>query len=198
VAAAGLSANIVAGLAGLGLMPRARRPDNKYFLWLLGHVNLFIGAGYPLALSFLNRGDMHAILRCLKPLRAWQVGVTGLGATASLAAFGHALKTIHPFLGGGLERRRRAFALTILPYLVGSAANTLAALRNPHKGTAVAAAAATSFGGTALLAWTYRASRQEAAAELCTVDRRRRWLVAGVLAVVIYVLLLGPGIPRRP
>jgi hypothetical protein len=196
IAASGPAMNVLTGIGALGLMRRTRRTDREYFLWLLGHVNLFMGAGYPLAFSFAGSGDMANILRGIEPLVAWQVSLTVAGAGLSLIAFRHALRSLDPFLGSKPERRRRAFTLTILPYLVGSVVNTMAALRNPSGAPALAAAVATSFGGTAFLAWTYLASRRSGVAEGRTVARRSLWLLLGLISLIVYFFVLGPGIPR--
>ncbi len=85
VAAAGPLANLVIGLVVVWLTDRwpPANPAKHYAQWLFGHVNLFAGGGYALALSFAGFGDMQAIVNGLPAPVAWQVLLTLTGLAIS-------------------------------------------------------------------------------------------------------------------
>jgi len=214
VNAAGCAANVLVGVAALSLLRRARplqdRADasTRYFLWLFGHVNLFVAGGYLMALSFAPFGDWHDFTQGLERPILWRAALTLLGVLVSLATFGHAAHTLNTFTGRDPKTRpSRARRLTLVPYLIGSAAHTLAALFNPAGPEYVLiSAAASSFGGTACLAFSGfpppgpssgRDAPAPAPAPLL-LPRSAGWLALGAGALILDVFVLGPGLPRTP
>jgi hypothetical protein len=110
-----------------------------------------------------------------------------------------ALMAIRPFTGMAQpERRQRAKMLTLLPYFVGGGLYTISGLFNPVGMVLVAiSAAAASFGGTSGLAWMWQVPRGKPAdASILPepIERSRAWIIAGAVAAIIYIGLLGPGI----
>lgn len=207
VAAAGCVAQFV--MAGiLFFVYRAVRamvaPTTRYFLWLFLYINLFIPAGYLLALSFAPFGDRNDFVQGLPQQVLWRVGLTLLGLVITFAAALAAAKELDPFLGRDkADRSARALALTLVAYLAGSAANTLAGVLNPDGAILVlTSAAAASFGGTIFLFWTGRFAvwmfdpTPATPAVPLAVTRSVPWLSAGLVALLIYFLVLGPGVPR--
>jgi hypothetical protein len=203
IAAAGCLAQFI--LAGVLLAScRSRPPANpntRYFGWLLAHVSLFMAAGYLMVLSFVPFGDWHVFAAGLPGELFVRIGLTALGIAVSFAALISAARTLDIFLGRDTRARgRRAVALTLTPYLVGSAANTLAGALNPVSALLIlSSGAAASFGGTSFLAWTsfwVRGPRDETPETPRTPTRSTGWIAAGVAALLIYLLVLGPGIPR--
>jgi len=203
VAAAGCLAQFI--LAAVTLTWYRLRPpqgaNNRYFLWLLAHLNLFIPAGYLMALSFAPFGDWNAFVQGLPAQFVWRIGLTTLGVAISFGALVSAARGLDAFLGRDKRTRgRRGVALTLAPYLVGGVVNTLAGALNPISPLLILiSAAAASFGGGAFLAWTSAfigAPRATTTAEPLTPTRSALWLTLGVVAVLIYFLALGPGLPR--
>ncbi len=203
IAAAGSVANLLAGVAALCLL-RGAQPASatiRYFRWLFGHVNLFTAGGYPMALAFSGFGDWDALTRGLPHRTAWRVGVTLLGAVISFATLAHAVRSLDPFLGRSEPLRwRRALALTLVSYLAGGTINTVAGLFNPQGMHLVALSAmASTFGGTAFLAWlpkfvdSPRAGPPEPPVNLL---RSPRWIAAALIAIAIDVFVVAPGVPR--
>ena len=94
----------------------------------------------------------------------------------------------------------------MVPYLVGGAVNTLAGIFNPDSPLLVlTSAAAASFGGTICLFWagfTAGMSTPNIPTDAPTsravnmVTRSWGWVGLGAAAVLVYFLVLGPGIPR--
>ncbi len=204
VAAAGCLAQFVA--AGvLGLLYRrlaASLSDNgRYFLWLLTLINVLIPAGYLTALSFAPFGDWNDFVADLPAPLLWRTALTLLGTAITVAAAFIGARALRPYLGSDkAPRARRALLLTLVPYLAGSAANTLAGVLNPDGALLVlTSAAAASFGGTIFLFWTGQFARSMAPSgggKALTVRRSTGWYALGVVALLIYFLVLGPGIPR--
>ncbi|MGE5692158.1 MAG: hypothetical protein ACM3YF_00070 [Candidatus Zixiibacteriota bacterium] len=174
-------------------------PHFRYFLWLLEIINFLKGSGYMFALSFASFGDWHNFLHGLEPKLPWQIGLTLFGITVHLATFFYATRTIDEFLGQE-NRRRRALALTLTPYLVGGTVNSLAAASGPGGTEAVLfSAALATFGGTWLLVWipTAVGSPRTATPErLLTPVRSKLWLGLGAATLTIYFFILGPGLIR--
>lgn len=207
IAAAGCAAQFI--LAGiLILVYRAVRdrvaPTTRYFLWLLLYINLFIPAGYLMALSFAPFGDWNDFVQGLPQQVLWRLGFTVLGTAITFAAAIAGARALDPFLGRDqAERSSRALVLTLVAYLAGSIVNTLAGVLNPDGAILVLiSAAAASFGGTIFLFWTGRFAvwmfkpTPATPAVPLTVTRSLPWLVAGGVAALIYFVVLGPGVPR--
>lgn len=206
IAAAGCVAQfIVAGVLYLVYRATAATaaPDRRYFLWLFMTINLFIPAGYLMALSFAPFGDWNDFVQGLPLQVVWRLAFTLSGVAISLAALFGAVRGLAPFIGRDKQMRyRRGFALTLTPYLVGSLANTLAGVFNPDSPLLIlSSAAAASFGGTIFLFWTgYVAWASPPTADTptkpLTIARSPIWIGMGVVALIIYFFVLGPGIPR--
>lgn len=203
VDAAGCLAQFILGGVVLAVY-RSRPPTQanaRYFAWLLAHLNLFIPAGYLMALSLANFGDWNAFVQGLPHAFLWRLGLTVLGVSLSLAALFSAVQGLDPFLGRERRtRKRRGFTLAMTPYLVGSIVNTLAGALNPVSPMLILiSAAAASFGGTALLAWSgilVRDAHTRTPETPLTPARSSLWIASGVIALLIYFLALGPGLPR--
>jgi hypothetical protein len=124
-----------------------------------------------------------------------------LGAALSFATLFSAVEGLDPFLGRETARRKhRARTLTLTPYLVGSVVSTLAGMLNPVSPELILiSAAAASFGGTAFLGWSgfwVRGPHAQTPETPLAPMRSRAWIVLGALALLVYVLVLGPGLPR--
>lgn len=199
IAAAGTLVNLgLAALAGLALALGGRKPTpGRYFLWLLMTVNLCQGTGYWLFSGIGGVGDWTVVAAGLAPGASGRilltvVGVIGYGGTIVLA-----LRTLSPFLGADPLRRKRAFVLTVVPYLAGGILYVVAGAFNPEGPALVAvSAAAASFGGTSALAWMATQLDRVPADPGPPIELGRSavWLAAGVLVAVVFVGVLGPGI----
>ena len=85
VDAAGTLVNLFAGaLAMLPPPPAARRPNLRYFLWLLGCFNLMDGAGYFLFSGIIGVGDWQAVIAGLPHYVALRIAMTHLRRRALL------------------------------------------------------------------------------------------------------------------
>ncbi|MGH8005201.1 MAG: hypothetical protein ACRECJ_10820 [Limisphaerales bacterium] len=171
----------------------------RYFLWLLGIINFLKGSGYMFALSFASFGDWHNFLQGLEPKLPSQIGLTLVGVVIHIGTFFYAVRTIDEFLGQSF-RRWSAFALTLTPYLVGGAVNSLAAAVGPGGAEAILfSAALATFGGTWLLVWIPTAvgtPRPTTSANPLTIARNVGWILLGLAGLGGYFFILGPGLIR--
>ncbi len=203
VAAAGCIANLVLALLAMGILRigSVKTPTIRFFLWLLATNNLLIPGGYLMVLTFLGIGDWNDFVQGLPQVFLWQLGLTLLGVLHSVAGLFWGARNIDSFLGRDTRLRgRRALALTLTAYLAGSVANTIAGVLNPTSPTLILiSAAASSFGGTIWLLWINAFIRKPRTTtpEIALVPQRSwAWILLGVLALFIYMLVLGPGLPR--
>jgi hypothetical protein len=206
VAAAGCLAQFLLASVLWLLRQRWRQASANihYFCWLLFSINVFIPAGYLMVLSFAPYGDWNDFVQGLPQAILWRAALTALGLALTLLALFAAARGLTPFLPTQPRARlRRGIALALVPYLVGSAVNTLAGIFNPDSPLLVlTSAAAASFGGTIGLFWAgftagMSPPKTQIAKEVAkTVTRSWLWVGLGVGAVLVYFLILGPGIPR--
>jgi hypothetical protein len=201
IAAAGAFANVVVGFLAWGALRAARGAQGRYFLWLLGFSNFLVAGGYLLALSFTSFGDVHDFMAGLPLKPLWQIVSTAIGVVVSLVALRLAMRRLDPFLGWGLAaRKRRAIMLALPPYFaIGVSAIVAGALNPTSPELILISAAAASFGGNAFLVWLPMWVHEESATtprEPLIVGRSWPWIAAGVVALLLRVVVLGPGLPR--
>ncbi len=201
--AGGTLANLVVGAVLMTLL-RLRRPRSAqayYFLWLAGVVNLFQGGGYLLSSPLLGFGDWSAFVGGLEPLGAWKLGLTLLGLLLYSATLWRGARTIVPLVAAaGVDARRLARRLCWLPYLfVGGLVFSLAAAFNPHGPSFVLTSALAHLGGCAWLVWLpeWLHAPEAPGARLEPIGRQWGWLIAGGLAALVCVFVLGPSVSLR-
>jgi hypothetical protein len=145
----------------------------RYFVWLTGYVCLFANGGYLMALSLMHFGDIHGFVQGLAWPIAWRLGLTVLGTILSIVALFTAGRSLDEFLGQ-TDRRSRAAKLLLI-----SIPATL--------------------GGTVFLPYTILCvgnARPTTKPVPFTPCKSLPWYIAGAIALLIYGLVLGPGVPR--
>lgn len=203
VDAAGCAGNLVGALIAMSLLRTLRRAgaNTRYFLWLLAALNLFIVGGYLVFPTLLGFGDWVSFTGGLEPLIIWRVGLIALGVVVLILALWWSVRALDPFLGhGSRTRHRRANQLATVAYFVGSSISTLAGVFNPTSPQLIlVSAAAASFGGTCFLVFlNVFVGRSATATPALPLSPTRSlgWLTLGVLALGVYIGVLGPGLPR--
>ena len=200
IALSGTLANVVIGIFALWFlrMPSIKSANMRFFLWLFGTINLFKGFGY-LLITFAPIGDWHDVAEGLPSQTLWMIGLTMLGAVTSLGTFFYAAWTLDEFVGKGTDRRRRAFTLTLFPYLIGGTINVLATIIGLGVTIYTFTGALATFGGTFLMVWLGFAvgrPRPNTPLEPVTPIRDTGWLIVGVVATMFYLVLFGSGLIR--
>lgn len=199
IAAGGTIANFVLAAICWAAFRFTRRTTLRYALWLSMTINLLQGGGYFLFSGVGNIGDWAYVIKGLEPHWLFRVGLAILGAVTYLSFVWFALARMTSFTGMAQPGRwQRAKTLTLIPYLVGGTLYTISGFFNPVGMALVAiSAAAASFGGTSGLAWMWQIPRGKRADDNVLpepIERSRAWIVAGVIAAVLYIAVLGPGI----
>jgi hypothetical protein len=177
----------------------SRDAEFRYCLWLTAYVCLFANSGYLMALSFFHFGDIHGVVGGLEFEFAWRFGLTVLGTGLSFLTLFFAACTADEFLGL-TGRRKRAAKLIVTSYFAGSAPLILSTfLGKDGSHLAAVSAIPATLGGTCLLLYTslwVGEARPSTNPIPLTPTKSLPWYAAGVIALLIYGLVLGPGVPR--
>ncbi len=207
VNAAGCGAQLLVAFLVLGcmrLVPAVRDANTRYFLWLLSTTNLLIPGGYLMVLTLAGIGDWDNFVMGLPSPLLWKLGLTLLGGLISLLGLFLGARNLDQFAGRSMSgpetRRGRRVKLTFIPYLAGSAALTISAVFNPTDPSLILiSGAAASFGGTAFLMLINSVAQKPVATtpeNPLTPTRNWLWIGLGVVALLVYFVVLGPGLPR--
>jgi hypothetical protein len=204
ISAAGSITNLAVGLPLLAMARRVRSTRWRYFLWLFAAVNILTAFGYLLYSGIAGIGDWTRVIDGLPAAGSLRVGMVVGGAVLYFVVAPRLLMpSLDPFLGRDPRTRtRRARTLSLVPYLAGGVALVVAGLLNPlGMKIVLISAVAAAFGGTSLLAWYPPIPRPPAATTPETplgIGRSTGWLVAAAVVLLVFVIVLGPGIGSLP
>jgi hypothetical protein len=202
ISAGGTIANLIVGLPLAWLLRRGKpaNPSLRYCLWLFCAVNLLDGFGYLLFSGIGGIGDWADFVKGLGYPLLLRGSMAMIGAVLYFVVAPRILMPpLEPFLGKDpVTRATRSRQLCLFPYLAGGVSLVSAGLLNPYGMQLVLiSAVATGFGGTSLLAWYFGIPRKLGAGALeipLAIPRSGPWIVAGVLVLLFFVFVLGPGI----
>jgi hypothetical protein len=179
------------------LKPQRYKPATFYFLVLAMAGNLFTGTGYFLFSGVANFGDWTAVIRGLQPHWMWRAGLVLLGVAsyyASMLLVAAKLKQFHGKNEGSARLRRLCWT----PYFSDGLLALLAGVLNPAGLFYVFASALPStLGANAGLMslpsmmrnWTVSPEERRE-----PIQRSVGWIAAGVIAILLFILVLGRGI----
>jgi hypothetical protein len=180
-------------------MTKSRNAELRYCVWLTAYVCFFQGAGYMMALSLVQFGDIHGFVHDLYGELAWRLALTVVGTILYGVTILVAGRTLDQFLGR-TRCRARAARLLLPSYLAGSAALVLSTLLSAGASFLVLfSAIPATLGGTIGLPYaTLLVGEAKPWTDPVPLSPRRSlaWYGAGVAAVLVYALVLGPGVPR--
>ena len=199
VAAGGTIVNFIAGAIGLVALKATNpvhKPHISYFLWLFTSLNLLMGAGYFLFSGVGNIGDWADVASGTVSPFIWRPAMTVLGGAAYFLLARQSGQWLGALVGGDDLSMRRSRLLTVPAYVAGGLLFCLSGLFNPVGPVLIAiSAAAASFGGASGLLWLIQFTRgSKRSAEPAELGRSYAWIVAGCIASVIFIGILGPGI----
>jgi hypothetical protein len=173
----------------------------RYFTWLFMTFNGLAFAGYLAVPTLLGFGDWFDFIQGLSPEWLWRVSLIVIGV---ILYFGVAYVAVHEFeflqTRDPSERRGRAWILNLVPYLSGGIALCISGLFNPVGPELILiSAAAASFGGASGLIWMSPWSAGKAPDANtpplpATIKRNWWWILAGLIALIFLIFVLGPGI----
>lgn len=196
---------LLAAVCWLGLR-RARSQDGRllYLLWVLMSLNLFYSASYIMGWFIGPTLDWSLFIVGLEPQLGWKLGLVAGGLM--LLVFGFTLSRRHfeIFLGDEVtERRKRMTTLTLTPYVVAIVIKMSAAAVSPNNDKMLVLLGA--FGATGffliwinlLRFWPLRGA-VKASGQSIAIEQSWPWILAGAIALVLYVGVLGRGIGELP
>ena len=164
--------------------------------------NGLVFAGYLAVPTLFGFGDWFDFMQGLSPEWLWRTALIGTGV---ILYFGAAYIGVHEFefmqSRIASERRGRAWTLNLIPYLSGGIALCISGLFNPVGPELILiSAAAASFGGASGLIWMSAWSAGKAPdantpQAPVSIKRNWWWIMAGMIAVIFLIFVLGPGIP---
>ena len=204
ISAAGSVVNLVVGLPLLAIAPRLRSTHWRYVLWLFAAVNILTAFGYLLYSGIAGIGDWSRVIQGFTPEWLLRGGMIVIGFVLYFIVAPRLLMPpLDPFLGRDpAQRHSRAHIVSLLPYLAGSAALAVAGMLNPLGWRVMLiSAVAAGFGGTSLLAWypgLPRATRSDTPESPLGIRRSPAWTAAAAVVLLVFVLVLGPGIGSVP
>jgi hypothetical protein len=192
VDAGGTIVNLIVGSIALLASSRAGdRANLRYFLWLLGALNLLPGAGYFLFSGIFGFGDWQAVIDGLPHQAALRIGMTLFGAVLYFAVVWLLAISIRPFAPD------RAAYNTVgrIPYYAACLFSCAAGALDPLgiKLLLVSTAPA-AFGGSSGLMWADNLMPNSVASASLTVEQQRSWWIAAAILGIAYIVILGRGI----
>jgi len=205
ISASGSIANAAAGMMAIMLLRRNRKQPRTgwFFWWLFATINLLQATGYLLYSGVGNIGDWAKVVAPLRPVWLWRVLLTVVGAGAYWAVTRWAMGRLGQHLSASPPGRvAEAYRYTLVAYVTGGLLSVAAGLFDPGGLVVVLiSGVAASLGGTSALAWgpqLLHDPRLGMPTDMqLRVTRDVRWIVVSVLVAIAFVLVLGPGIPRR-
>ena len=170
------------------LKPRRYSPATRYFLVLCMAGNLFTSTGYFLFSGVANFGDWAAVIQGLQPHWMWQIGLVVLGVVTYYGSMLLVGAQLRPFAA-----RWRDLCWT--PYFTDGTLALLGGLLNPLGWFYIVASALPSTlganAGLLSLPFMLKPSKKD---EVGIISRDRAWMVAGAIASILFIIVLGRGL----
>ena len=197
VDAAGTLVNLIAGAIAMYSSTLAtRRPNLRYFLWLLGSFNLMDGAGYFLFSGIIGFGDWQEVIRGLPHYVALRIAMSVFGAVLYFLVVALMMRLLRPFCPDRTQHRSLYNTVGRLPYYAACAFDVLAGAFDPLgiKLLLISTIPA-AFGGNSGLMWADSLLPAHSDTPPLTVSRSPAWWIAAILIGLAFILTVGRGIP---
>jgi hypothetical protein len=197
--AAGTLVNIISGVLALWALRRHRGTSAmRCFLWLFATFNAVIVTLNIVSAPLMGFGDWTDFLAGLEPRYAWKAAIIGTGVVLAGAGYALPLRLWMPRLS---DRRRVQLYVTVIPVVTVLLVQTLSLLKSPFASLPpernhllASVFAYVHFVLWAILVNACSVPRAPASVATITLQRSRLWLVLGLIALVAFVLVLGPGL----
>jgi hypothetical protein len=202
VAATGSLVNFITGALAIILLrsERITSPTTRYFLWLFATISIVQQAFWLAVMPFAGLGgDWTAFFVELEPAVLWKAGVTAIGIFLLWAGYQLPIRQWMPAIRGDRnERWAQIRRLTIVPILAAFIFQMLSILWSPLEGPRHTTIVSV-FSFIPLFLWLIPANlvrwpEAPSSSEIFHLNRSKVWLVIGLIALVLFVFVLGPGI----
>jgi len=173
-------------------------PQTRLFLLLCCAFNLFTGTGYFLFSGVTNFGDWASVIQDLHPHRLWRVGLIVVGVLAYWGAVVVIGTEMVRYVGVPRNDARRNWIICLASYLSAIVISCLGGLMNPLglKYVLVSAIPATAGADCGLLWMRYYIPRTTVPERGTDPIRRSAvWISISAVAALLFVFVLGRGIP---
>jgi len=179
--------------------PRVKSDTLRYFFWFAMSGNYFVAAGYLLFSGVIGIGDWVNVVEGWQPGWLWRVLLAVSGLVLYMWGVWFALREMKTLIGSNpAERLKRAFKLTLFPYLAGATVSSLGALFNPIGAFVIFTSAAAAFGGSSAFAWMSQMLKtkwfSEISNEFVVIERNWAWVIIAVILAIFHIFVLGPGL----
>ena len=170
----------------------------RYFLWLFATVSFTMATWNMVTVALLGAGDWGEVTERLDHAGLWTAAVVATGVAVAVAGYRLPLRLFLPDLRDHPGLRHR---ITFVPVATMIVVQTLSVLPSPFA-TAPAEANhlfASVFAYAHLIVWAVLVNRgvgprSSRPLDDLTLHRSTGWLAAGAVAVIVFVVVLGPGL----
>lgn len=189
--------NLATGFLAL-LALRSRRVTSsasRCFLWLFATISLVVAT-----LQLVAGADWDVVTNGLEPRGLWSAGVFAVGVLVGIAGYVLPLRLWMPDLR---EHRRLQLKITAIPVAVLVVVQTLSVARSPFAARPLGSgdnalitvvALSLFFGVWLALVNLVQRPRSTAPVESIRMTRSTGWLAIGLIVLLIFVVVLGPGL----
>jgi hypothetical protein len=167
------------------------RTNLRYFLWILGAVNLLPGAGYFVFSGIFGFGDWQEVIRGLPDQTTLRIAMTALGAALYVFVVRLLAIAVQPYCA-----RRSAYnTVGRLPYYAAGIFNCAAGALDPlGLKLLLFSTVPAAFGGSSGLMWADSFISIKPSADVLWVRRQPAWWIAAGVLGAAYIIVLGRGI----
>ncbi len=200
--AAGTVVNLASAAVSLLILGYKRNisPASRLFLWLFSTISLIIVMLNLVSTQFLGGGDWRVVLEGLPNQQVWLALVLGGGFVVMFLGYVIPLKLWMPNLR---EERRVQLRVTVVPVLTLIVVQCLSLLRSPFASfdlppqqnhLLASVFAFLHFVFWAILVNAVPVPRSKDPVERISMPRSPTWLAVGLAFLVMFVIILGPGL----
>lgn len=197
--AAGTVVNIISGALALCALRCYKGPSAaRYFLWLFATFSAVIVTMNLVSAPLMGFGDWSDFLNGVEPRDVWKAGIIGSGLVLAGVGYALPLRLWMPRLSG---RRRVLLSVTVIPVAIVLLVQTLSLVKSPFAALPPernhllgSVFAYIHFVMWAILVNVCPVPRARAEVGTIALPRSRFWLVLGSIALVVFALVLGPGL----
>lgn len=192
--------NLVTGGIALILLHYGKRfsKSSRYFLWMFSTMSFVVVIMYLISATAIGAGDWMEVITDLEPRSLFVAMIVFAGILFAIPGYTLPLRAWMPDLKGD---RSALLKVTVIPVLVVIIIQTLSVLGSPFAFNApgIGHLGASIFIFIHFILWLiivniFPVSRSSEELEALGLKRSPLWLVAGVAVLIIFVLILGPGL----